>query len=131
MSALIDFRNAYSAMLIAAERLRAELDPDCTAKVPHDIRSIQAAVSTEFGIPLRRLLSRSRDEETAIARQVATLLCRERTRHSLSAIDDAFYRRKGTSAHNIRAITERSKREPRIQDAVMAARLRIETLPSH
>ena len=102
--ALTDFRMAYSAMLIAAERVRAEVDPTFTAKVPHDIRSVQAIVACHFGIPLPRLLSRAKDQETVRARHVAMAICHEITKHGRTAIGDAFSRDEGAVAYGIRGI---------------------------
>lgn len=118
VSAISEFREAYSALLLAAERLRAEIEPTATDKIPRDIRRIQALVASHFGVPLPRLLSRCRDDDTACARHVAMALCRELTSHNLVAIGQAFSRDHGSVVHGIRSLTARCEQNEQFASTV-------------
>lgn len=124
-AALTRFREAYSAMLIAAESVRAELDPIADEAIPSDIRRIQAAVSTITGIPIARITGPRRDDATVVARHLSMLLCTERTQHNACGIARAHNRGHGTVEHAIAAISERIAKNPRLREQLASIRANI------
>jgi chromosomal replication initiator protein len=73
--------------------------------------TILAAVADHFRIPVEVLVGERRDQSTALARQVAMLLCREMTGSALSHIGSAFGGRDHTTIQRGIAKVERLLKE--------------------
>lgn len=121
---LAQFREAYTSLLIAAERLRAELDGSVADTTPRDIRTIQIVVADYFSVPMGRLLSRQRDGDTVRARHVAMAFCRELTTHSLVVIGESFLRDHGAVVNGVRAYKDRCTQDKAFRLSCEALRMR-------
>lgn len=115
--ALAQFRTAFYDLLAAADVVRAEIEASAGVEQPADIRAIIDVVLDKYQIPMVRLLSRTRDDHTAEARQVAMVLSRDLTPHSLSVIGDAFRRDHGCALHAQRSIQARYETDPKFRPA--------------
>jgi len=77
--------------------------------------TILAAVANHFRIPVESLVGERRDQSTALARQVAMLLCREMTGSALSHIGSAFGGRGHTTIQRgIARVESLLKEDPRL-----------------
>lgn len=88
---------------------------------------IKAAVSAEFDVPLRDLLSTSQRRECARPRQVAMALAWELTHHSNATIGRLLGRRDHTTViHGRRRIATLRKTDPDFDDRIRRVRARLE-----
>ncbi len=111
------FRAAYSALLLAAEELRVELETEAGhfREAPAEIREIQGIVAAHYHLTVAHLVGRQRDQHTAFARQVAMALCRELVPQSMVVIAAAFGRDHGMVVYARRAIADWRSLKPRYE----------------
>jgi chromosomal replication initiator protein len=91
------------------------------------VSRIQQAVSDFYGIPLERLLSKSKLSEYARPRQVAMFLARELTKKSLPDIGNLFHRDHTTVLFAIGAVAMRERDDPNVAHALRVLRERLST----
>lgn len=116
-----------------AQTLGQPLDPDTVTRAlgpmreerratrPVDATAILAAVSQRFAVPVDALLGKSRERQTAWARQVAMHLMREETDASLFQIGEQLGGRDHTTImHGCAAVTKRIESDPRARADVAA-----------
>lgn len=105
---LTRFRAAYSALLVAAEELRAELETTAGTppEVPADIAVICDVVGRHYGVTMAQLVSPRRQEYIAHARMMALTLCAELLRRGTVAIAEALQRHHGMVTHARRTIAD-------------------------
>ena len=120
---------AYAQMLgqpLDAETVTRALSPmreEQRASRPVDAQAVLAAVSQRFAVSTEALLSKSRERQTAWARQVAMYLLREETSASLFQIGDQVGGRDHTTVmHGCATVTQRMASDPRARADVAAAR---------
>ncbi len=101
-----------------AEEVLAGLYPQLKSRAP-TVREIQERVAAAYDVPLDALLSSSRAQPVACARQVAMYLARELTGVSLPAIGRAFGNRNHTTVmHACKRTAERIADDKDARDAV-------------
>ena len=102
---------------LAAEVL-AGLYPELKPRTP-SVREIQEQTAEAFGVPMDVLLSASRAQPAAFARQVAMYLARELSGASLPTIGRAFGNRNHTTVmHACKRTAARIAEDPGAREAV-------------
>lgn len=93
------------------------------ANRPVDIAAVLAVVSERFGVSIEALLGKSRERQTAWARQVVMYLLREETSASLFQIGDQLGGRDHTTImHGCATVAQRMESDPRARADVAATR---------
>ncbi|MBI5770877.1 MAG: hypothetical protein HZA93_24075 [Verrucomicrobia bacterium] len=112
--ALLAFREAHAAMLIAAEAVSAAVEAEAgeLGTVPADLALIMDRVAARYGFRRPNLIAHRREAPIALARHVAMQLARELTDHSIETIGHAFARHHGTICHATAATLARADTEP-------------------
>lgn len=91
------------------------------ASRPVDAATVLAAVAERFALPVDALLGKSRERQTAWARQVAMYLIREETGASLFQIGDKLGGRDHTTVmHGCAAVAKKMEADPRARADVAA-----------
>jgi chromosomal replication initiator protein len=122
-------------VLAYAQTLGQPLDPETVTRAlgpvraeqrasrPVDAAMVLAAVRERFAVSTEALLGKSRERQTAWARQVAMYLLREETSASLFQIGDQLGGRDHTTImHGCSAVAQRMESDPRARADVAAAR---------
>ena len=89
--------------------------------------TIQNQVCKAFGIKRKEILSRSRKQQVALARQVAMYLARNYTDLTLQAIARTFNRKHGTVLYAVGQIDQAMRRKGRLHQQVTLLQEQLET----
>ncbi len=129
-----ELEGELTRVIAYAHTLGQSLDPDTVtaalgpvreehrASRPVDATAVLAAVAERFSVPVEALLSKSRERQTAWARQVAMYLMREETSASLFQIGDRLGGRDHTTImHGCATVARRMEADPRARADVAAA----------
>lgn len=121
-----ELEGELTRVLAYAQTMRRPLDPETVTQAlgpmrderrtnrPVDARAVLAAVSERFSVSLDALLGKSRERQTAWARQVAMYLMREETGASLFQIGDQLGGRDHTTImHGCATVAKRMEADPR------------------
>ena len=96
--------------IAAAKHIARERGPDPTTEL--SIESIQKHVANHFDLTLDTLISKSRKQEVAVARQIAMFLSKRLTPHSLKMIGLHFGNRDhSTVVHAIQTVEKKCKND--------------------
>ncbi|MEJ0093795.1 MAG: helix-turn-helix domain-containing protein [Methylocella sp.] len=107
-------------------RVWKEKNPDTSMiEVFTPFRDLVNAVSGFYGLSESDLAGPSQCAQVVLARQVATLLCREELRYSLTKIGVKFNRDHTTVGHSVEKIVQRIAVDPEFAAAVDAIRQEI------
>ncbi len=111
-------QRAQESYRVARAELWAALAADSSALIPADlppeIAAIIHIVAADAGLTEASLLGQARPNHIAQPRQVAMMLTRALTKHSLETIGVAFGGRDhGTVIHALKAVQSRREQEPR------------------
>ena len=129
-----ELEGELTRVIAYAQTMRRPLDPETVTQAlgpmreerrsnrPIDARAVLAAVSERFSVSLEALLGKSRERQTAWARQVARYLMREETGASLFQIGDQLGGRDHTTImHGCSTVSKRIEADPRARADVAAA----------
>lgn len=129
-----ELEGELTRVIAYAQTMRRQLDPETVTQAlgpmrderrsnrPVDGRAVLAVVSERFSVPLDALLGKSRERQTAWARQVAMYLMREETGASLFQIGDHLGGRDHTTImHGCATVVKRMEADPRARADVAAA----------
>ena len=89
--------------------------------------TIQNQVCKAFGIKRKEILSRSRKQQVALARQVAMYLARNYTDLTLQTIARSFNRKHGTVLYAVGQIDQAMRRKGRLQRQITLLQKQLET----
>jgi chromosomal replication initiator protein len=130
-----ELEGELTRVLAYAQTLGQPLDSETVARAlgpvreeqrasrPVDAQMVLAAVRERFGVSTDALLGKSRERQTAWARQVAMYLLREETSASLFQIGDRLGGRDHTTImHGCSTVAQRMEADPRARADVAAAR---------
>jgi len=130
-----ELEGELTRVLAYAQTLGQPLDPETVTRAlgpvhaeqrasrPVDAQMVLAAVRERFGVSTEALLGKSRERQTAWARQVAMYLLREETSASLFQIGDRLGGRDHTTImHGCSSVAQRMEADPRARADVAAAR---------
>jgi chromosomal replication initiator protein len=130
-----ELEGELTRVLAYAQTLGQPLDPETVTRAlgpvraeqrasrPVDAAMVLAAVRERFAVSTEALLGKSRERQTAWARQVAMYLLREETSLSLFQIGDQLGGRDHTTImHGCSAVAQRMESDPRARADVAAAR---------
>lgn len=128
-----ELEGELTRVLAYAQTMRRPLDPETVTQAlgpmreerrtnrPVDARAVLAVVSERFSVSLDALLGKSRERQTAWARQVAMYLMREETGASLFQIGDQLGGRDHTTImHGCATVVKRMEADPRARADVAA-----------
>ena len=121
-----ELEGELTRVIAYAQTMGQSLDPDTVTRAlgpvreerrvsrPVDAAAVLGAVSQRFSVPLDALLGKSRERQTAWARQVAMYLMREETGASLFQIGDQLGGRDHTTImHGCATVAKRMEADPR------------------
>jgi chromosomal replication initiator protein len=130
-----ELEGELTRVIAYAQTLGQSLDPDTVTRAlgpvreehrasrPVDATAVLAAVAERFSVSLEALLSKSRERQTAWARQVAMYLMREETSASLFQIGDRLGGRDHTTImHGCSTVAKRMEADARARADVAATR---------
>lgn len=122
-------RQQFSAFMETAKVIMRQLDNETVES--HDCRlaniaAIQRTVCAHFEIPLTAMSAQIRTVTYAHPRQVAMVLSRELTKHTLADIGECFKRDHGTVSHATSSITNRITTDKKFSDEYQLIRVRCE-----
>lgn len=105
---LMRFRAAYSALLVAAEEMRDELEAAAgtAPEVPADLAAIRETVAQFYGVSAADLAGPRRQTYITFARLMAMALCGELLTHTQRAIAGAFCREHAMVPYSRSAIAD-------------------------
>jgi chromosomal replication initiator protein len=89
--------------------------------------TIQNQVCKAFGIKRKEILSRSRKQQVALARQVAMYLARNYTDLTLQTIARGFNRKHGTVLYAVGQIDQAMRRKGRLHRQITLLQEQLET----
>lgn len=128
-----ELEGELTRVIAYAQTLGQSLDPETVTRAlgpvreerrasrPIDASAVLAAVSERFSVPVVALLGKSRERQTAWARQVAMYLMREETSASLFQIGEQLGGRDHTTImHGCAAVAKRMDVDPRARADVAA-----------
>lgn len=128
-----ELEGELTRVIAYAQTLGQSLDPETVTRAlgpvreerrasrPIDAPAVLAAVSERFSVPVDALLGKSRERQTAWARQVAMYLMREETGASLFQIGDKLGGRDHTTVmHGCATVAKRMEADPRARADVAA-----------
>ncbi|HET9109441.1 MAG TPA: chromosomal replication initiator protein DnaA, partial [Ktedonobacterales bacterium] len=128
-----ELEGELTRVIAYAQTLGQSLDPETVTRAlgpvreerranrPIDASAVLAAVAERFSVPVDALLGKSRERQTAWARQVAMYLMREETSASLFQIGEQLGGRDHTTVmHGCAAVTKRMDVDPRARADVAA-----------
>jgi chromosomal replication initiation ATPase DnaA len=115
-TALVKFDAAVLALQAAARELRLTMAPMARsvggpAHPRDDLKMIQTVVSDHYGLHVVMMTNYGRSLHIVQPRQVAMVLCRELTKHTLQVIGQVFQRDHNTIIHATRVIGNRLQTE--------------------
>ncbi len=128
-----ELEGELTRVIAYANTLGQSLDPETITRAlgpvrqelranrPVDAAAVLAAVSERFALPVDALLGKSRERQTAWARQVAMYLMREETGASLFQIGDKLGGRDHTTVmHGCATVAKKMEADPRARADVAA-----------